>query len=43
MKANGVEVYASRVQADTGTLLRWAAVDLDRGMPFGAEITIDLD
>ncbi len=41
--ANGVDVFSGRVQADTGTLLAWAAVDLDRGMPFGAEIAINLD
>jgi len=41
--ANGVEVFSGPVRADTGTLLAWAAIDLDRGMPFGAEVTIDLD
>jgi len=41
--ANGVEVFSGRVRADTGILLAWAAIDLDRGMPFGAEIIVDLD
>ena len=41
--ANGVDVFAGTVHEDTGTLLRWAAVDLDRSMPFGAEIRVNLD
>jgi len=43
VEANGVEIFSGRVQADTGTLLAWAAIDLDRSMPVGAEIAIDLE
>ncbi len=42
IEVNGVEMPSNNVQADTATLLRWAAVDLDRSMPFGAEIALDL-
>jgi hypothetical protein len=35
-------VFDGRVEPSAETLLRWGAVDLDRTMPFGAEIKIDL-
>jgi Trypsin-like serine proteases, typically periplasmic, contain C-terminal PDZ domain len=40
--ANGRTVFGSRVQQDVKTLLKWAAIDNDRTMLFGAEIRIDL-
>ena len=40
--ANGRTVFDSRVRKDVKTLLKWAAIDNDRTMLFGAEIIIDL-
>jgi len=40
--ANGRAVFDGRVQKDVKTLHKWAAVDNDRTMLFGAEIHIDL-
>src|SRR5262249_26998803 len=40
--ANGRTVFNRRVTKDLRTLLKWAAVDNDRTMLFGAEIDIDL-
>ena len=40
--ANGRTVFDGRVQKDVRTLMKWAAIDNDRTMLFGAEIKIDL-
>jgi hypothetical protein len=40
--ANGRTVFDGRVRKDVGTLAKWAAIDNDRTMLFGAEIKIDL-
>jgi dienelactone hydrolase len=40
--ANGRTVFEGRVQKDVRTLRKWAAVDNDRTMLFGAELKIDL-
>jgi hypothetical protein len=40
--ANGRTVFEGRVQKDVRTLTKWAAIDNDRTMLFGAEIKIDL-
>jgi len=40
--ANGRTVFDGRVQKDVKTLMKWAAIDNDRTMLFGAEINIDL-
>jgi hypothetical protein len=40
--ANGRTVFDGRVQKDVRTLTKWAAIDNDRTMLFGAEIKIDL-
>jgi predicted esterase len=42
VEVNGRIAFEGRVEASASTLLHWAAVDLDRTMPFGAEIEIDL-
>lgn len=39
---NGVTTFDDRVERSTGTLLRWAARDLDRTMLFAAEIHIEV-
>ena len=41
--ANGRAVFEGRVQKDVKTLRKWAAVDNDRTMLFGAELHIKLD
>jgi hypothetical protein len=40
--ANGKTVFSGRVQKDRTVLMKWAAVDNDRTMLFGAELHIDL-
>ena len=40
--ANGRTVFESRVHKDVRTLRKWADIDNDRTMLFGAEIHIDL-
>jgi len=40
--ANGRTVFEGRVQKDVRTLTKWADIDHDRTMLFGAEIKIDL-
>jgi pimeloyl-ACP methyl ester carboxylesterase len=40
--ANGRQVFTGRVQKDLRTLMKWAAVDNDRTMLFGAELRVDL-
>ena len=40
--ANGRTVFEGRVQKDVRTLTKWADIDHDRTMLFGAEIHIDL-
>ena len=40
--ANGRTVFDGRVQKDVRTLRKWAAVDNDRTMLFGAEMHVDL-
>ena len=40
--ANGRTVFSARVEKSLATLMRYAAVDNDRTMLFGAEIRIDL-
>ena len=40
--ANGKTVFDARVQKDRAVLMKWAAIDNDRTMLFGAEIHIDL-
>ena len=40
--ANGKTVFNARVQKDRGVLMKWAAVDNDRTMLFGAELHIEL-
>ena len=40
--ANGRTVFDGRVQKDLRTLTKWANIDHDRTMLFGAEIRIDL-
>jgi hypothetical protein len=40
--ANGRTVFEGRVQKDVRTLRKWAAIDNDRTMLFGAELHIDL-
>jgi hypothetical protein len=40
--ANGRTLFDGRVQKDVRTLLKWAAIDNDRTMLFGAEIHVDL-
>jgi poly(3-hydroxybutyrate) depolymerase len=40
--ANGRTVFDGRVRKDVRTLTKWAAIDHDRTMLFGAEIRIDL-
>ena len=40
--ANGRTVFDGRVQKDVRTLTKWAAIDHDRTMLFGAEVQIDL-
>jgi len=40
--ANGRTVFEGRVQKDVRTLAKWAAIDNDRTMLFGAEVRIDL-
>jgi hypothetical protein len=40
--ANGRTVFDGRVQKDVRTLTKWAAIDHDRTMLFGAELKIDL-
>ncbi len=37
---NGAEVFSGRVVRDVSVLLKWAALDNDRAMLFGAELTI---
>ena len=37
---NGAEVFSGQVSEDTSVLLKWAALDNDRTMLFGAELTI---
>lgn len=37
---NGVEVFSGKLTKDTSVLLNWAALDNDRTMLFGAELTI---
>ena len=39
--ANGRTVFAAKVEKDLRTLLKFAAVDNDRTMLFGAEVRID--
>ena len=41
--ANGRTVFEGRVQKDVRTLTKWADIDNDRTMLFGAEIHVDLD
>lgn len=40
--ANGKTVFNGRVQKDRSTLMKWAALDNDRTMLFGAELHLDL-
>jgi len=40
--ANGKTVFNGRVQKDRAVLMKWAALDNDRTMLFGAELHIDL-
>ena len=40
--ANGRTVFNARVKEDLRTLLKWAAIDNDRTMLFGAEVRVDL-
>jgi poly(3-hydroxybutyrate) depolymerase len=40
--ANGRTVFSGRVQKDRSTLMKWAALDNDRTMLFGAELRVDL-
>jgi hypothetical protein len=40
--ANGRTVFDGRVQKDVRTLTKWAAIDNDRTMLFGAEIHLNL-
>ncbi len=40
--ANGTTVFNGRVQKDRAVLMKWAALDNDRTMLFGAEIHVDL-
>ncbi|HZR25734.1 MAG TPA: PDZ domain-containing protein [Vicinamibacterales bacterium] len=40
--ANGRTVFNAKVQKDRGTLMKYAAIDNDRTMLFGAELHIDL-
>jgi pimeloyl-ACP methyl ester carboxylesterase len=40
--ANGHTAFSGRVQKDPRTLLKWAALDNDRTMLFGAELHLDL-
>ena len=39
---NGVESFEGMVEPDVGALLRWAAIDQDRTMMFGAELEIEV-
>lgn len=39
---NGVEAFSGKLSEDTSVLLKWAALDNDRTMLFGAELTIAL-
>jgi hypothetical protein len=41
--ANGRAVFEGRVQKDVRTLTKWADIDNDRTMLFGAEIHVDLN
>jgi PDZ domain len=41
--ANGRTVFEGRVQKDVRTLAKWADIDNDRTMLFGAEIHVDLN
>ncbi len=40
--ANGRTVFDAKVKKDLRTLLKWAALDNDRTMLFGAEVRVDL-
>jgi hypothetical protein len=40
--ANGKTVFEKKVETDLRTLMKWAAVDNDRTMLFGAEIHVDV-
>ena len=40
---NGVVRFAGRVQSNSEVLLRWAAIDDDRTMLFGAELVFGGD
>ena len=42
VETNGVTVFEGMVEPDVATLLRWAAVDQDRTMLFGAALEIDV-
>ena len=42
VETNGVTVYEGMVEPDIPTLLRWAAVDQDRTMLFGAALEIEV-
>ena len=42
VRANGREVFNGPIQRDLKTLLKWAAVDNDRTMLYGAELKITL-
>ena len=42
VETNGVTVYEGMVEPDIPTLLRWAAVDQDRTMLFGAALQIEV-
>jgi hypothetical protein len=41
--ANGKTVFNGRVQKDRSVLMKWAALDNDRTMLFGAELHVDLE
>ena len=42
VEANGTTVFEGMVEPDVPTLLRWAAIDQDRTMLFGAALEIEL-
>jgi hypothetical protein len=41
--ANGRTVFSGRVETSVATLMKWAALDNDRTMLFGAEIHVRLE
>jgi hypothetical protein len=41
--ADGRTVFSGRLVPSVGTLLKWAAVDNDRTMLYGAELSVRLD